>query len=132
MLLPAGAYCSVREEGFRSDNTADGHSWTGSSDEIGQGGNERRGIVQGHHSGKPRDTDLRGQVPIEDVDLVERFGVIRHEAERDDEETGHALAAEAVEHRLDRGFQPLLAADPALIRQVDARGLAGPLGEAPR
>ncbi len=29
---PAGAYWVVREEGFRSDNAADGRSWTGSYD----------------------------------------------------------------------------------------------------
>ena len=31
---PPGAYWVVREEGFRSDNAADGHSWTGSYEWI--------------------------------------------------------------------------------------------------
>ncbi len=33
-----GAYWVVREEGFRSDNAADGHSWTGDQEDAGDRG----------------------------------------------------------------------------------------------
>jgi len=39
---PPGAYWVVREEGFRSDNAADGPSWTGSYFQVTTGGIDMR------------------------------------------------------------------------------------------